>query len=113
MSDRTVSDRTVADQTVLDQTVLDQTVLGQTAPDQTLVLEFTLPARQQMRFQAMLQAEDGLAVVRCFDPEKKKHQLWTPAVQKEELYEWLESLPESLELKLLRQWYWGDVSEGK
>jgi len=103
MSDRTVSDRTVADQTVADQTVADQ----------TLVLEFTLPAHQQMRFQAMLQAEDGLAVVRCFDPEKKKHQLWTPAVQKEELYEWLESLPESLELKLLRQWYWGDVSEGK
>jgi len=79
-------------------------------PDhQTLIIEFTMPAPQQMLFQSMLQAEDGLAVVRCFDPEKKKQLLWTPAVQQQELYEWLESLPDSLELKILRQWYWGDA----
>ena len=75
---------------------------------QTLVVEFTMPARQQIRFQGILQGEDGLAVVRCFDVEKKKQQLWTPAGQKEELYAWLDSLPQSLGLKVLREWYWTD-----
>jgi len=81
---------------------------SQHRPDQTLIIEFTLPAQQQIRFQSMLQAEDGLAVVRCFDAEKKKLQLWTPAMQTEKLFDWLESLPDSLELKILRQWYWAD-----
>ncbi|MDQ6970587.1 MAG: DUF4911 domain-containing protein [Mariprofundus sp.] len=82
--------------------------MGHLRADQTLIIEFTMPARQQIRFQALLQAEDGLAVVRCFDPEKKKQQLWTPAMQQEELFDWLESLPETIELNILRQWYWGD-----
>jgi len=80
------------------------------APDQTLIIEVTMPARQMIRFQTILQGEDGLAVVRCFDPEKKKQQLWTPAAQREELYEWLEGLPDSLAVAVLGEWYWHDVS---
>lgn len=77
--------------------------------EQTLIVEFIMPARQQNRFQGLLQGEDGLAVVRCFDPEKKKMQLWTTAVQKEELYDWLRSLPDSLQIQILREWSWDDV----
>jgi len=74
--------------------------------EQTWVVEVTLPPAQQIRFQAILQGEDGLAVVRCFDPEKKKQQLWTSAAQRKELDDWLSSLPKTLELKVLRQWLW-------
>jgi len=67
-----------------------------------------MPAPQQMLFQSMLQAEDGLAVVRCFDPEKKKQQLWVPVAQQEAFEAWLNSLPKTLELKVLRQWLWDE-----
>jgi len=76
---------------------------------QTWVVEVTLPPAQQIRFQAILQGEEGLAVVRCFDPEKKKQQLWVPVAQQEEFDDWLNSLPKTLELKVLRQWLWGEV----
>jgi len=79
--------------------------------DQTLIVEFIMPARQQNRFQGILQGEDGLAVVRCFDPEKKKIQLWTSVAQKEELYEWLNGLPEDLNIQVLSEWLWHDVSQ--
>ncbi len=78
---------------------------------QTLIVEVSMPARQQIRFQNILQGEDGLAVVRCFDSEKKRMQLWTVLDQKEVLYDWLDGLPRSLELQLLREWLWDDVVE--
>ena len=77
----------------------------------TLIVEVSMPARQQVRFQNILQGEDGLAVVRCFDPEKKRMQLWTVPAQKEELYDWLAGLPKSLELQLLREWLWDEAAE--
>lgn len=77
--------------------------------EQTLIVELTMPARQQNRFQGLLLGEDGLAVVRSFDPEKKKLQLWTSAVQKEVLYEWLGALPDSLQIQILAEWIWEDA----
>jgi len=76
--------------------------------EQIWVVEITLPAAQQIRFQTILQGEEGLAVVRCFDPEKKKQQLWVPVAQQAELEAWLNSLPESMKLKVLRQWMWSE-----
>jgi len=76
---------------------------------QTLIVEFIMPARQQNHFQGLLQGEDGLGVVRCFDPEKKKMQLWTTVEQKEELYDWLHSLPDHLQVQILDEWLWVDV----
>ncbi|MDQ6998095.1 MAG: DUF4911 domain-containing protein [Mariprofundus sp.] len=74
--------------------------------EQTLIVEIMMPARQQNRFQGLLLGEDGLAVVRCLDPEKKKLQLWTSAVQKEVLYHWLDELPDSLQVQILDEWVW-------
>jgi len=41
----------------------------------------------------------------CFDPEKKKQQLWTSADQKDEVYDWIKSLPDSLACKVTGEWY--------
>jgi len=76
--------------------------------DQTLIVEFIMPARQQNCFQGILQGEDSLAVVRCFDPEKKKLQLWTSLAQKDELYDWLHGLPDKLDIQIIDEWIWGD-----
>jgi len=72
---------------------------------QTLIIEFVVAPRQSILFQSILQGEDGLGVVRCFDPEKKKQQLWTSADQKHEVYDWLKSLPEHLNVEVTGEWY--------
>ncbi|MDQ6999520.1 MAG: DUF4911 domain-containing protein [Mariprofundus sp.] len=72
---------------------------------QTLIVEFVVAPRQSVLFQSILQGEDGLGVVRCFDPEKKKQQLWTSADQKNEVYDWLNSLPEHLNVEVTGEWY--------
>jgi len=71
----------------------------------TLIIEFVVAPRQSILFQSILQGEDGLGVVRCFDPEKKKQQLWTSADQKREVYDWLKSLPEHLNVEVTGEWY--------
>jgi len=74
--------------------------------DQTLIIELTIAATQSALFQSILQGEDGLGVVRCFDPDKQKQQLWTSALQKAEVYDWLNSLPASVQCHVCDQWYW-------
>ncbi|MFQ5519117.1 MAG: DUF4911 domain-containing protein [Mariprofundus sp.] len=71
----------------------------------TLIIEIELPAKQSFRFQCLLEGEDGLAVVRCFDPEHKKQQLWTTPSQKDELLGWLASLPEDIEIDVSGEWF--------
>jgi len=73
--------------------------------DRTLIIEFVIAPRQSVLFQSILQGEDGLGVVRCFDPEKKKQQLWTSADQKREVYDWLKSLPEGLDVEITGEWF--------
>jgi len=79
--------------------------------EQTQIIEITLPAKQSFRFQCLLEAEEGLAVPRCFDPEHKKQQLWTSPGQKEELLLWLDSLPKSLQIQVLDEWIWDEKRE--
>jgi hypothetical protein len=74
--------------------------------EQTLIVEIAIPARQQLLFQSILLAEDGLAAVRSFDVDKTRQQLWTSPSQKESLYDWLASLPQSLELRVLGEKIW-------
>jgi len=74
--------------------------------DQTLIIELTIAAKQSTLFQSILQGEDGLGVVRCFDPDKQKQQLWTSADQKDEVYDWLNSLPARLQCRVSGEWYW-------
>ncbi|NWF35704.1 DUF4911 domain-containing protein [Mariprofundus sp. KV] len=73
----------------------------------TLIIEIELPVKLSFRFQMLLEGEDGLAVVRCYDPEHKKQQLWTTPSQRDELLGWLQSLPAVFQLKVLDQWLWG------
>jgi len=72
--------------------------------DQTLIIELIVARRQSVLFQSILQGEDGLGVIRCFDPEKKKQQLWTTPAQKDEVYDFLNSLPEHLDIELTGEW---------
>jgi len=74
--------------------------------DQTLIIELTIARKQSTLFQSILQGEDGLGVIRCFDPEKKKQQLWTTPAQKCEVYDWLASLPECLQCRVTGEWFW-------
>jgi hypothetical protein len=74
--------------------------------EQTLIVEIAIPARQQMLFQGLLLGEDGLAAVRSFDADTSRQQLWTSPSQKELLYDWLASLPQSLELRVLGERVW-------
>ena len=74
--------------------------------DQVLIIEFTVAAKQALLFQAILQAEDGLGVVRCFDAHKRIQQFWTTPCQRETAYAWLHSLPAQLECQLLSEYYW-------
>ena len=72
----------------------------------TVIIEIALPVKLSFRFQMLLEGEDGLAVVRCYDPEHKKQQLWTTPNQKGDLLNWLGTLPDEFEIKVLRDWLW-------
>ncbi|MFQ5345218.1 MAG: DUF4911 domain-containing protein [Mariprofundus sp.] len=71
----------------------------------TLIVELKLAPKQSVLLQSILQGEDGLGVIRCFDPEKKKQQLWISADQKDELDDWLRSLPDILACEITGEWY--------
>ena len=83
------------------------------ASEKTLVVEIELPVKLSFRFQMLLEGEGGLAVVRCYDPEHKKQQLWTTPSQRAELLNWLTTLPEALEVKVLAEWTWGDEAASR
>lgn len=74
--------------------------------EQTLIVEISIPASQQMLFQSLLQGEDGLAAVRSFDADRSRQQLWTSPALKGSLYEWLAGLPQSLELRVVGEKLW-------
>ncbi len=79
---------------------------------EVVIVEFMLPASQVVRLQSILMGEDGLATIRCLDPEKMKQQFWTTKAQLPELYEWIHSLPGSLGVKILGEWLWQQEKEG-
>jgi len=78
--------------------------MGLPGDTRTLIIELCMESRQSALFQSILQGEDGLGVVRCFDPEKHKQQLWTTVDQKDDVYAWLNSLPENLNIRVSGEW---------
>jgi len=80
------------------------------AAEDTLIVEVQLPPQQVVFFQGLLQGEDGLAVMRCFDPNRLRQQLWTSAAQRQELMDWLRGLPSSIGLEVLGEWMWAPES---
>jgi len=73
-----------------------------------VIVEFVLPASQSVRLQSILHGEDGLATIRCLDPEKRKQQFWTTEDQLPELHDWIRSLPSSLAVEITGEWLWHD-----
>lgn len=76
-----------------------------------VIVEFVLPSSQVVRLQSILMGEDGLATIRCLDPEKRKQQFWTTQEQLPELYEWIRSLPESIGIQITGEWLWQEKEE--
>lgn len=76
-----------------------------------VIVEFVLPPSQVVRLQSILMGEDGLATIRCLDPEKRKQQFWTTQEQLPDLYEWVHSLPGSIGLEILDEWLWQEEKE--
>lgn len=72
--------------------------------DRTLVIELELPPQQLALFQGLLQGEEGLALIRCFDPAKLRQQLWTAPSQRTNVFEWLRSLPAHLRWQVVGEW---------
>jgi len=68
------------------------------------VIELNVPPSRALMLQAWLLGEDGLGVIRCLDSEKKKQQLWTTVCQRDEVHDWLNSLPESFDITA--EWLW-------
>lgn len=80
------------------------------------IVEVEVPPSQVVLMQSLAQGEEGMATVRCMDPERRRQQFWTIAAQLEELYGWLDSLPPSLDVKVMGQWRWqpaGEKTDGK
>jgi hypothetical protein len=78
-----------------------------------IIVEVVLPESRAVLLQSLLQGEDGLATIRCLDPEKKRQQFWTTPEQKDELYDWINTLPDSLAIKITGQWTWREKAEGE
>jgi len=71
-----------------------------------VIVEFTVPPANAVLLQSILQGEDGLATIRCFDPEKRLQQFWTTRDQLDELQAWIASMPESMDIQLTGEWFW-------
>ncbi|MDX8394953.1 MAG: DUF4911 domain-containing protein [Mariprofundaceae bacterium] len=69
-----------------------------------MIVEVEILPKKALLLQSLLLGEDGLGTIRCFDPERKKQQIWTVHSQLEEVYGWLESLPTSLQLRVTGEW---------
>jgi len=75
------------------------------------IVEVEVPPAQVVLMQSIAQGEDGMATVRCMDPEKRKQQFWTTGAQLEELHEWIDSLPDALNVKVTGEWRWQGSKE--
>jgi hypothetical protein len=71
-----------------------------------VIVEVLLPQAEAVLLQSLLQGEDGLATIRCLDPEKKRQQFWTTPEQLDDLYQWLDSLPNTLHVEVTGEWPW-------
>jgi len=67
------------------------------------IIVVRVPDAMTVRLQGILGGEDGLATMRCRDPEHREQQLWTTVPQLSELRAWLDSLPANLQVKCLRE----------
>lgn len=72
----------------------------------TMIVEVAVPPEQVVLLQSILCGEDGLAVMRCRDPQGKRQQLWTTRSMLDEVDAWLAALPESLQVEVVDRFEW-------
>ncbi|RMH62627.1 MAG: hypothetical protein D6678_00730 [Zetaproteobacteria bacterium] len=66
-----------------------------------LIVRLAVEPRWMLLFQALLQGEEDLAVVRHGEPGACGCELWLPACRERELMDWIGSLPGTLKVRLL------------
>lgn len=76
------------------------------ADDVVWIVEVNLPRARVACFQGLLHGEDGLAVIRCRDPQKQRQQLWTSSCQRDEILAWLAGLPKDLQVEIVEERVW-------
>lgn len=76
------------------------------AVEPTWIVEIALPREKALALQNLLEAEEGLAVMRCMGGDNTRQQLWTTPSQLEELLCWLEGLPDAMECRVLDSRIW-------
>jgi len=64
------------------------------------IIVIRLPAGQVVRFQGMLDGEDGLATLRCRDAARNEQQIWTTQAQLNQVRSWILSLPDELQVEV-------------
>ncbi len=74
--------------------------------DEVWIVELRLKPADAACFQGILQGEEGLAVMRCFDPAGHRQQLWTSTAMRDELRAWLETMRGRADFEVLDQWAW-------
>jgi len=72
------------------------------------LVELRVPPEQMVLFQGLLCGEDGLAVLRCRDPERRLQQLWITRAQRQAVRDWLQSLPAQLDIKVIDERPWSE-----
>lgn len=76
-----------------------------------VIVEVVLPESRAVLLQSLVQGEDGLATIRCLDPEKRRQQFWTTPAQLDDLHAWIGSLPPSLGVEVTGEWLWQQEEE--
>jgi len=66
-----------------------------------MIVRISLPDEAVVRFQGILMGEDGLATMRGQLGGTGILELWSTWAQRQELDEWLHSLPAALEVRVL------------
>jgi len=72
----------------------------------TLIIEISLPPKRAIGFQNLLEAEEGLAVMRCLGGDNRLQQLWTTPSQRDDLLAWLNTLPVCYGIEVLGERIW-------
>jgi len=85
---------------------------GNSEASDVMIVRIALPDRAVVRFQGILMAEDGLATMRGQRGGTGELELWSTWAQEAALDEWLQSLPGSLELRVLERYAFEPVVTG-
>jgi len=68
------------------------------------IVRVGMPRHSVVRFQGMLGGEEGLATLRSQGGGPNEHELWSTRAQKDELEDWLASLPATLEVHVVARY---------